>query len=131
MYIYCSSLGDGQTSCKVWMASGERRRCSNEVKTRNTLKFAGVSKTRQQISAVNRPKFTILWRHVEDILLFTKFFPIVDTCFSCEDIAQQFCAMVLRWRFLASCISTSRVQHISDLHSKFSRRQHQSCVVEI
>jgi len=22
---------DGQTSCKVWLASGERRRCSNEA----------------------------------------------------------------------------------------------------
>ena len=28
-----TSPGDGQTSCKVWMASGERRRCSNEAKT--------------------------------------------------------------------------------------------------
>ena len=38
----------------------------------------------------------------------TRFFPIVDTCLSCEDIARQSCAMVLRWRFLAtffaSCI---------------------------
>jgi len=29
--------GDGQTSCKVWFASVERRRCSNEAKTRNPL----------------------------------------------------------------------------------------------
>ena len=28
------------------------------------------------------------------------FFPIVDTCLSCEDIARQSCAMVRRWRFL-------------------------------
>jgi len=33
-------------------------------------------------------------------------FPIVDTCLSCEDIARQSCAMVPRWRFLASCISS-------------------------
>jgi len=36
------------------------------------------------------------------------FFPIVDTCLTCEDIAQQICAMVPRWRFFkglfASCI---------------------------
>ena len=32
----------------------------------------------------------------------TNFFPIVDTCLSCEDIAQQSCAMVPRWRFLAT-----------------------------
>ena len=30
----------------------------------------------------------------------TSFFPIVDTCLSCEHIARQSCAMVRRWRFL-------------------------------
>jgi len=39
---------------------------------------------------------------VEDILLLKKFFPIVDMCLSCEDIARQSCAMVPRWRFLAT-----------------------------
>ena len=34
----------------------------------------------------------------------TSFFPIVDTCLSCEDITRQSCAMVPRWRFLASCV---------------------------
>jgi len=38
------------------------------------LKFPGVPQTRQQISAVSRPKFTILSGHVEEILLFNKFF---------------------------------------------------------
>jgi len=38
------------------------------------LKFAGVPQTRQQISAVSRPKFTILSGHVEEVLLFNKFF---------------------------------------------------------
>jgi len=28
----------------------------------------------------------------------TGFFPIVDTCLSCEDMAWQSCAMVRRWR---------------------------------
>jgi len=32
----------------------------------------------------------------------TSFFPIVDTCLRCEDIARQSCAMVPRWRFLAT-----------------------------
>jgi len=32
----------------------------------------------------------------------TSFFPIVDTCLSCEDIARQSCAMVPRWRFLTT-----------------------------
>ena len=73
-------------------------------------------------------KFTILLGHVEEVLLFNKFFPIVDMCLSCEDIAQQSCAMVPRWRFLATFLrpvfSVSRVQHISDLHSKFALRPH-------
>jgi len=37
----------------------------------------------------------------------TSFFPIVDTCLSCKDIAWQSCAMVPRWRFFddfALCI---------------------------
>jgi len=38
--------------------------------------------------------------NVEDVLLFNKFFfPIVDTCLSSEDIAQQSCAMVPKWDF--------------------------------
>jgi len=40
---------------KVW-----RRRCSNEGKTRNPMKFAGVPQTDKPISAVSGPKFTIL-----------------------------------------------------------------------
>jgi len=31
-----------QISCKVWLTSVEHRWCSNEAKTRNLLKFAGV-----------------------------------------------------------------------------------------
>jgi len=47
-----------------------------------------------------------------------------------EDIARQSCAMVSRWRFLASFLRpvfpASRVQHISDLHSTFALR-HTMC----
>ena len=53
---------------------------SNAAKTqKNPLKFTGVPQTRQQISAASGPKFTILSEHVEDVLLFNKFFPIVDS----------------------------------------------------
>jgi len=45
---------------------------------------------------------------MEEVLLFNTFFPIVDLCLSCDDIARQNCAMVRRWRifgdFFASCI---------------------------
>ena len=80
--------------------------CSNAAKTRNPLKFAGTPQTTGSTSAASGPKFTILWGHVEDLLLLNKFFPIVHrpTCLSCEDrpIARQICAMVSRWRFLAT-----------------------------
>jgi len=74
--------------------------CSNAAKTRNPLKLAGVPQATGPISVASGPKFTILWRHVEETLLLNNFFPIVDTCLSCEDIARQSCAMVRRWRFL-------------------------------
>jgi len=48
--------------------------CSNDAKTRNPLKFAGVPQTLQQISTTSGPKFTILWGHVGEILVFNKFF---------------------------------------------------------
>jgi len=92
----------------VWLTPTTSVPCSNAAKTRNPLKFAGVPQTRQQISAVNRPKFTVLRGHVGEVLqevsMFNKFFPIVDTCLSCEDTARQSCAMVPKWRFFACCI---------------------------
>ena len=58
----------------------------------------------------------------------TSFFPIVDKCLSCEDIAWQSCGMVLIWRFLATFLgpafAASRVQQLSDLHSKFALGPH-------
>ena len=61
-----------------------------------------VPQTNETISAASGPNFTILWGQVEEILLLNKFFPIVDICLSCEDIARQSCGMVPRWRFLAT-----------------------------
>ena len=61
-------------------------------------------------------------------MLLNKFFPIVNKCLTCEDVARQICAMVPRWQFLATflhpVLSASRMQHISDLHSKFALRPH-------
>ena len=65
-----------------------------------------------------------MWEHVEELMLLNTFFPIVNTYLSCEDIAQQSCVMVPRWRFfgefMGPAFSASRVPHISDLHSKFA-----------
>jgi len=67
-----------------------------------------------------------LWRRY---CCLTSFFPIVDMCLSCEDIARQTCAMVPRWRFLTTYTScaASTVQQISDLHLKFALRPHHVC----
>ena len=45
---------------RVWLVPTTSVQCSNAAKTRKPLKFAGVPQTRQQISAVSRPKFTVL-----------------------------------------------------------------------
>jgi len=54
--------------------------CSNAAKTRNPLKFVGVPQTPEPIAAASWPKFTILWGHLEDILLLNKFFFRLSIC---------------------------------------------------
>ena len=109
-----------------WLTPSTRVSSSNAAKTRNPLKFARVPQTRQQISAVSGPTFTILWEHVGETLLLNKFFSrLYDTCLSCEDIARQTCAIVHRWWFfLRPVFPASHVQHISDMRSKFAPRPH-------
>ena len=61
---------------------------SNAAKTRNQLKFGGAPQTNEMISAASRqlssPYCGDIWR---THCCLTSFFPIVDTCLSCEDIA--------------------------------------------
>jgi len=56
----------------VWLTPTTR--VSNTAKMRNPLKLAGVPQTSETISAASGLKFTILWGHVEEILLLNKFF---------------------------------------------------------
>ena len=109
---------------KVWLTPTTRVPCSNAAKTGNPLKLHGVPQTNETISTASAPSSPYcesMWRRY---CCLTSLFPIVDTCLSCEDIAQQRCAMVRRWRFFASFLrpvfAASRVQHIPDLHSKFA-----------
>ena len=86
----------------VWLTPTTRVPCSNAAKMRNPLKFAGVPQTNEMISAASGPSspyYGDMWRRY---CCLTSFFPIVDTCLSCEDIARQICGMVPRWRFLAT-----------------------------
>jgi len=84
-----------------------------------------LTKRSQPLVGRSSPYYGEMWRRYCCLSIF---FPIVDTCLGCEDIARQSCAMVLRWRFLATFLrpafSASRMPHISDLHSKFSLRSH-------
>ena len=78
----------------VWLTPTSRVPCSNAAKTRNLLKFAGVSQTNETISATSgSPYCKDMWRRY---CCLTSFFRIVDTCLSCEDIDRQSCAMVRR-----------------------------------
>jgi len=57
----------------------------------------------QPLVGQSSPYFQDIWRRY---CCLTSFFPIVDTCLSSEDIARHSCAMVPKWRFFASCISS-------------------------
>ena len=101
---------------------------SNAAKTQNQLKFAGVPQTTGWISPLagrSSPYCGDMWRTYRCL---TGLFPVVDTCLSCEDIARQSCAMVPRWRFLATFLQpafpASCVQQVSDLRLKFALRPH-------
>jgi len=93
---------------------------------RNQLNFAGVPKLvnrSQPLVGRSSPYCGDMWT---TYCCLTSFFPIVDMCLSCEDIARQSCGIVPRWRFLVTflrpVLSASRVQQVSDLHLKFALR---------
>ena len=79
----------------------------------------------QPLVGRSSPYYEDMWRTYRCL---TSFFPVVDTCLSCEDIARQICAMVPIWRFLPTFLrpvfSASRLQQLSDLHLKFALRPH-------
>ena len=86
----------------VWLTPTTRVPCSNAAKMRNPLKYLRCPKlTKLSQPRVGRssPYCEVMYRRY---CCLTSFFPIVDTCLSCEDIARQSCGMVPRWRFLAT-----------------------------
>jgi len=52
----------------------------------------------QPLVGRSSPYYEDMWRRY---CCLTSFFPIVDTCLSCEDIVRQNCGMVPRWRLFA------------------------------
>ena len=114
---------------EVWLTLTTEVPCSIAAKKQNPLTLAVVPQTTELILAANGPQFTILWEHAGEILLFNRFFfRIVDTCLSCKDVARQSRAILRRWRIFGDILHptfpASRVQHIPDLHSKFTLRPH-------
>jgi len=91
----------------------------------NLLGCAKLPNRSQPLVSRSSPYCGNIWRRYGCL---TSFFPIVDTCLSCEDIVIQSCAMVPRWRifghFLHPVFSASHVQHVSDLRPKFALRPH-------
>ena len=84
-----------------------------------------LTKGSQPLVGRSSPYCGNMWRTYRCL---TCFFPIVDTCLSCEDIARQSYAMVPRWWFLATFLRpafpASRMQQVSNLHLKFALRPH-------
>jgi len=87
----------------------------------NLLGWPKLTKWSQPLVGRSSPYCKDMWGRY---CCLTSFVPTVDTCLSCEDIVRQSCGMVPRWRFLRPVFSARRVQHISDMHSKFTLRPH-------
>jgi len=104
--------------CKVWLTPTTRVPCSNSAKTRNPLKSAWVPQTRQQSSALvgrSSPYYEDMWRKYRCL---TSFFRL-----SIHALA----AKIQPNKMAIFCVlyfSASRMQHISDMHSKFALKTH-------
>ena len=79
-----------------------------------------LTKGSQPLVGRSSPYYGDMWRRY---CCLTSFFPIVDTCLICEDIARQSCAMVPRWRFLATFLhpvfAASRVHRAAHFRPAF------------
>ena len=97
--------------------------CSKAAKTRNPLKFVGVPQTRQQISAVSWPKFTILWGHVEDITALQVFFRLSI----CALVAKIQPNKVVRWCPDGDFLAIFWVLHFQ----RAARSTFQTCILNL
>ena len=111
---------------KVWLTPTTRCRAVTLPRRETSWNLLGCPKLvnrSQPLVGPSSPYCENMW---SIYCCLTSFFPIVDVCVSCEDIARQSCAMVPRWRFLATFLrpvfSANCVQQVSDLHLKFTLR---------
>ena len=106
----------------VWLTPTTRVPCSNAAKTWKPLKFAGVPQTRQQISAISRPKspyYEDMWRRYHCLTSFLRLSIHASTAKLQPD-------KVVRWCQNGNSLHPvfSASQHISEMHSKFALRPH-------
>ena len=84
---------------KVWLTPTTRCRAVTLPRRDTSWNLQGCPKLvnrSQPLVGQSLPYCEDMWRRY---CCLTSFFPIVDMCLSCEDIARQSCAMVPRWRF--------------------------------
>jgi len=86
---------------KGWLTPTTRCRAVTLPRRETSWNLQGYPKLvnrSQSLVGSSSPYRADMWR---TYCCLTSFFPIVDACLSCENVAQQSCAMVPRWRFLA------------------------------
>ena len=115
------------SNATVWLTPTTRVACSNAARMRKPLNFAGVHKLPNRSQSLVRRSSPHCWDMWRTYYWLTSFFPIVDTCLSCEDSARQNCAMVPGWWFLCRfCVlyfQQASSAHFR-VHSKFALRPH-------
>ena len=124
----CRTQAAPSVLCKVWLTPTTRCHAVTLPRRETSWNLQGCPKLpnrSQPLVGRSSLYYEDMWR---TYCCLTSFFPIVDTCLSCEDIARQSCVMVPRCWFLATFLhpvfSASRVQQVSDLHLKFALRPH-------
>jgi len=114
---------------KVWLTPTTRCRAITlpRRETRwNLQRCPKLANTSKPLVGRSLPYCGNMWRRC---CCLTSFFSNCRyVCLSCEYTARQSCAIVPRWQMFGDfCVlhfSASRVQHISDLYSKFTLRPH-------
>jgi len=104
----CTSINTKFACYEVSVTFQQLTKVNSKSDTQQELKYnwsegdlydvVKLTKRSQPLVGRTSPYCDDMWRRY---CCLTSFFPIVDTCLSCEDIARQSCAMVRRWQFLA------------------------------
>jgi len=107
--MHSTMIGTGNLASVTTLTRMWQQRCQDA----KTVEICRVPQTRQQISAVRTPKFTILRGNVEEVSMFNKFFFRLSIHASYAKIQPD---KVVRWcqncNFFASCIfSEPRAAH--------------------